>query len=129
MPVRTRDGGDEVTRLSEDKAQAAVAAVLRYGSLTSTLVMALGLALILIRGLAVYPPLESPAPVRVVVARALRFDALGISELGLLLLLLTPIVRIAVAAATFALERDRKYMLISLGVLVVVVLSIVYAMG
>ena len=116
-------------QLSEDKAQAAVAAVLRYGSLASTLVMALGLVMILIRGLAAYPPLESPAPIKVVVARSLRFDGPGISELGLILLLLTPIVRIAVAAATFALERDCKYMLISLGVLVVVVLSIVYAMG
>jgi uncharacterized membrane protein len=118
-----------VTRLSEDKAQTAIAAVLRYGSLVSTLVMALGLVMILVRGLAAYPPLESPAPIGVVVARALRFDGLGISELGLLLLLLTPIVRIVVAAATFALERDQKYMLISLGVLVVVVLSVVYAMG
>jgi uncharacterized membrane protein len=118
-----------VTRLSEDKAQAAIAVVLRYGSLVSTLVMALGLLMILIRGLAAYPPLESPAPVRVVVARALRFDGLGISELGLILLLLTPILRIVVAVTTFALERDHKYTFIALGVLVVVVLSIRYAMG
>ena len=129
MPVRTRDNGDEVTRLSEDKAQTAIAAVLRYGSLVSTLVMALGLVMLLIRGLSAYPPLESPAPVGVVVARALRFDALAISELGLILLLLTPILRIVVAATTFGLERDHKYMFIALGVLAVVVVSIGYAMG
>jgi uncharacterized membrane protein len=121
--------GDDVARLSEDKAQNAIAAVLRYGSLVSTLVMALGLVMILIRGLAAYPPLESPAPIREVVARALRFDALGISELGLILLLLTPIIRIAVAVTSFGLERDHKYMFIAFGVLVVVVFSITYAMG
>ncbi len=118
-----------MARLSEDRAQTAIAAVLRYGSLISTLVMALGLVLILLRGVSAYPVLESPAPVGVVVARAFRLDAPAIAELGLILLLLTPILRIAVAAASFALERDYRYMLIALGVLTVVALSIIYAMG
>ena len=118
-----------MTRLPEGKAQAAIAAVLRYGSLVSTLVMALGLVMILVRGLSAYPPLESPAAVGIVLARALRLDAPAISELGLILLLLTPILRIVVAATTFGLERDHKHMFIALGVLAVVVLSIGYAMG
>jgi uncharacterized membrane protein len=61
--------------------------------------------------------------------RALRVDPPAVAELGLLLLLLTPILRIVVAATTFGLERDHKYMFIALGVLAVVMLSIGFAMG
>ena len=118
-----------MARLSEDRAQFAIAAVLRYGSLASTLIMALGLVLILLHRPSALPPLSSPTPIGALLTRALRVDPPAVAELGLLLLLLTPILRIVVAATTFGLERDHKYMFIALGVLAVVMLSIGFAMG
>jgi len=114
--------------LTEDKARSAIAAILRCGSLISTLVMALGLVLILLRGPVSVGSGAHLVSFRTLFPRVIRLDAVGIAELGMLLLLVTPILRIIVAGVTFGLERDYKYVLISLGVLAVVCGSIGLAM-
>ena len=48
----------------------------------------------------------------------------GIIQLGLLLLLATPIARVAFSAVAFALERDRLYVLITLTVLAILLFSL-----
>lgn len=50
-----------------------------------------------------------------------RGDAASIVTLGILLLVATPIARVVLAVVGFALERDRLYMAISLGVLAVLI--------
>ena len=112
----------------EDKAQSAIAAVLRYGSSTSTAVMAVALVLgLLRRGGKLVRPGVAASP-GMLLRQALEFDPAGLAELGILLLLLTPVLRVVIAVLAFALERDTKYVLISLGVLAVMVFSIAYAM-
>ena len=54
-------------------------------------------------------------------------DSIAIMQTGLLLLILTPIVRVAVAAIGFYLERDRLYTAVSLIVLVILVFSLIHA--
>ena len=110
--------------LTEDKARSAIAAILRYGSLISTLVMALGLVLILLGGPVSFGSGAQLVSFRTLFPRVIRLDAAGIAELGILLLLVTPILRIIVAGIAFGLEREYKYVLISLGVLAVVCGSI-----
>jgi len=113
--------------LSGDKGEKAIALVLRYGALVSTLIMALGIGLALLRGsagsLAAYHRLRPT----LLLSQLMRFDAAAVTEVGVLLLLLTPIVRIVAAVVTFAIERDTRYVLISLGVLAVILLSIGFA--
>jgi uncharacterized membrane protein len=46
-----------------------------------------------------------------------------ITTIGMIILLATPVVRIIVAAIEFLLERDFKYVLVSLGVLGIVALA------
>jgi uncharacterized membrane protein len=58
-------------------------------------------------------------------ARALRPDA--IIQLGLLLLIATPVARVALAALGFYLERDRVYLVVSLIVLSILLFSIFHA--
>ncbi len=112
----------------EDRAQNAIAAVLRYGSSISTAVMAMGIIFGLLRsGGSLARPGAALSPA-MLLSRALHFDPVGVAELGILLLLLTPVFRIVIAAAAFGLERDTKYVLISLGVLAVMVFSIGYAL-
>ena len=55
---------------------------------------------------------------------AFQMHADAIVQLGLVLLILTPIVRVGVALVGFSLQRDRLYVIISLIVLSVLVFSI-----
>ena len=48
----------------------------------------------------------------------------GIIQLGLLLLIVTPVARVAFALAAFALERDRLYVIVSLLVLAILLYSL-----
>lgn len=112
---------------TERKGEHAISLVLRYGALISTIVMAVGVILSLFRKPAApFVSYHSIHP-EVLFAGIARLDPLAITELGVLLLLLTPLARIVVAVITFALERELKYVLISLGVLAVVLLSISFA--
>jgi uncharacterized membrane protein len=54
---------------------------------------------------------------------------LEIERAGVLLMLATPAVRVVVACVLFFREHDRKYGLISLGVLVILMLSAVFGIG
>lgn len=57
-------------------------------------------------------------------------DNLGmlLMKTGVLCLMFTPVVRIAVAVIVFAKERDRRYVAVSVGVLIIVVLTSVLAL-
>ncbi len=117
------------TKLSEEKAEHAIALVLRYGSLLATLIMGLGLILVYVRGASTALPKFHRIELRRLLPDLIRLDPAAVTESGILLLMLTPICRIIVAILTFALEQDYKYVFISLGVLAVVLLSISFAIG
>ena len=108
------------------KGQNAIAAVLRYGSIISTFVMAVGVTLAFFQGVAMGR--SAKLPPGALLMKALELDPLGITQLGMLLLLLTPVFRVVVAIAAFGIERDVKYVLIASGVLVVVLGSITFAL-
>jgi len=60
-----------------------------------------------------------------VVKGAASLDSRSIIQLGLLLLVLTPIVRVVFSAVGFALERDYVYVTITVFVLAVLLVSLV----
>jgi uncharacterized membrane protein len=113
-------------QLDPEKGERAIAAVLRYGSLLSTIVMAVGLVLIHLRGPGTLATYHRIRPSRLF-SGLISFDPAALTETGILLLLCTPLFRIIVAAISFALEKELKYVMISLGVLAVVLLSISFA--
>ena len=115
-------------RFTQEQGEHAISLVLRYGSLSSAVLMALGLALMLLRGSATSLAGFHRVEAAVLLAGLVRSDPAAVTELGVLLLLLTPIFRIIVAGIAFGLEREYKYVLISLGVLAVVCGSIGLAM-
>jgi uncharacterized membrane protein len=72
----------------------------------------------------------SPASITTVpgiVRSATALQSEGLIQLGLLLLIATPVARVALAVAGFGLERDWLYTGISLIVLVVLIASLVHA--
>jgi uncharacterized membrane protein len=62
-----------------------------------------------------------------IVLSAAHFESLGLIQLGLLLLIATPVARVALAVVGFALERDRLYTIVSLIVLLILVFSLIHA--
>ena len=65
---------------------------------------------------------------RGILKSAAHLNSEGLIQFGLLLLIATPVARVALAVAGFALERDRLYAGASLIVLVILVLSLMRAM-
>jgi uncharacterized membrane protein len=59
-----------------------------------------------------------------IVKDALAFRGCGLIQLGLLLLIATPIARVAFSAAAFAIQRDRLYVVVTLIVLAVLICSL-----
>lgn len=57
---------------------------------------------------------------------AIHFDSLGLIQFGLLLLIATPVARVALAVVGFALESDRLYTVVSLIVLLILAFSLIY---
>jgi len=55
--------------------------------------------------------------------------SLDIERVGVLLMLATPVVRVAVACFLFFREKDYKYGYVSLGVLVILLLGSVFGIG
>ena len=60
-----------------------------------------------------------------IITAAFTFRSRGLIQLGLLLLIATPVARVAFSIFAFALQRDRIYIIITLIVLVVLIYSLV----
>ena len=60
-------------------------------------------------------------------ARLLRGQA--IVMLGILLLIATPVVRVAISIVLFAMQRDRRFVVITSAVLVLLLISLVTGLG
>lgn len=65
--------------------------------------------------------------VRGIMQSATSLHSEGLIQLGLLVLIATPIARVAFAVVGFALERDRLYVVVSLIVLTILAFSLVHA--
>jgi uncharacterized membrane protein len=62
-----------------------------------------------------------------IVRAAAALDSRALIQFGLLLLILTPVLRVVFAAVAFALERDRMYVVVSLIVLAILLYSLLHA--
>jgi uncharacterized membrane protein len=56
-----------------------------------------------------------------------HLNSLGLIQLGLLLLIATPVARVVFAVIGFALERDRLYVVVSAIVLAILAVSLLHA--
>lgn len=105
------------------QAELVISRVLRGGVLLSAAVIALGVILFYVRYLAAGAPVNAapafPASLGQVAAGLAHGNPLAIIALGLLILLATPVFRVAVSIVAFALERDRQYVVITLIVLAI----------
>lgn len=62
-----------------------------------------------------------------IIHSAAHFNSEGLIQIGLVLLILTPVARVAMAVVGFFLERDRLYTVVSLVVLLILAFSLIHA--
>ncbi len=100
-----------------------IAGILRLGSVVSIVFMAAGLVLFLAAGGSL--PEVSVIGFRQALAGVPAFDPVALMTLGIVVLLFTPVFRVAGALFSFLLlEKDLTYALISLGVLLILATSL-----
>lgn len=100
--------------------------ILQGGVILSALVIVSGLILLLFHsgGITVQQLLHFPQTLSQVWAGLLILQPQAVITLGLLLLIATPVMRVAVSIVVFLLEHDRRYVVITLLVLTILLLSI-----
>ncbi|HEX9413110.1 MAG TPA: DUF1634 domain-containing protein [Ktedonobacterales bacterium] len=127
-----RSGPDSHTpqplRQQEERQTDAITSyVLRGGVLLSTAIILLGVVIYTVRDLVTsgHASLTSgiPRSLDAVVAGSVHGDPVAITALGLLVLLATPTVRVAVSIVAFWVERDWRYVVITSVVLGILLLS------
>lgn len=120
-----------------DSMNAVISAVLRYGVVISAVIIAVGTVLLVARsgtgevsGLVTYYPSQVPhgnfdVSLGGLLAGLRNLEALSIIELGVLVLLSTPVARVLASIFLFAAEGDRTYAFITAAVLLLLLFSMV----
>src|SRR3984893_487133 len=105
--------------------------ILQVGVLLSAGIITIGMLLLPTRpgGLSIHRLLNFPLTLSQVGAGLLIVRPQAIIVLGLLVLIATPVVRVAVSIVAFALERDRTYVVITSLVLAILLFSIFFLSG
>lgn len=115
--------------MTADRFRALVSGVLIVGVVTSAVLMTVAFVTALavgwdgsLRGLPAAT--SSASDFSAVVAAVLELRPIGIAQVGLLVLVATPVVRVMASVVAFVLERDRLYAAITLGVLAILLGSL-----
>jgi len=95
--------------LDEHSVAAAVGHVLRIGVFTSAALLIMGVSLMAIRGTGAGLSAAAPSTVAAVWSGLLAGDPMAVIASGLLVLLATPWIRVAISFALFLHLRDRIY--------------------
>jgi uncharacterized membrane protein len=116
----------------DKKTDTAIGIILRAGVLASALIVLAGGILYLARYGGTTPHYEAfrgeplaLRSVRPILRSAFSFSDRGIIQIGLLLLIATPVARVLFSVFAFALQRDRSYVLITLIVLGLLLYSLI----
>lgn len=115
--------------MNEEGLELAISRVLRAGVIISASLIAFGFATSFLVGWDGSPTGAPPSPVDPAsfegMAQGLRqLRPIAITQLGLLVLIATPVVRVAISVFGFALEHDRMYVAITLAVLAMLLASL-----
>ncbi len=117
---------------TDEQVEQIVGIILRSGVIVAALVVLMGGIIYLIRYGATFPDYRvfrgEPPDLRSlsgIVMDAFSFRSHGIIQLGLLLLIATPVARVAFSIVAFALQRDRTYVFVTLIVFGVLIYSLV----
>ena len=129
------EAGPKATEAAEPEerlrqAELIISHVLRGGVVVSAGIIAIGvLRFYLQMAFIGHITLSYPHTLPTVIQQLTQGEPLAIVMLGLLVLLLTPILRVAISIIIFALERDWLYTVITLLVLLILLVSLLLGRG
>ena len=130
MPDAQRSRGANA-RWSDEQVDQLIGNLLRVGVIIAAIVAAIGGALYLAqhgRQLANYREFRGEPPelrsVRGIVTAALALHSAAVVQLGLLLLIATPVARVAFSLVAFLIQRDRVYVIVTSIVLALLLFSL-----
>lgn len=117
---------------TDNQVEQIIGTLLRSGVIIATVVVLAGGILYLIRYGATLPDYRvfrgEPADLRSlsgIVTDTLAFSFQGIIQLGLLLLIATPVARVVFSVLAFALQKDRTYVMVTLIVFAMLMYSLI----
>jgi uncharacterized membrane protein len=116
-------------RLDPERFRLAISAVLTIGVVTSAALVAVGLVTGLLFGWSASligsgPTSAAPSDFSALPENLRALRPMGIAQLGLVVLLATPVLRVVASVIGFALEGDRLYVAVSAGVLAILLVSL-----
>ncbi|HVP06383.1 MAG TPA: DUF1634 domain-containing protein [Candidatus Acidoferrum sp.] len=118
-------------KISDRDLESFIGNLLRYGVLLAAVVVLTGGVSFLLKYGGMHPDMSrfdsEPAGLRyigTIISEALSFSSRGLIQLGLLLLIATPVARVLFSVIAFALQGDRLYVVITLIVLAVLLISL-----
>lgn len=121
------------SRWSDHEIEQVIGRLLQIGVLVAAAVVLAGGALLLSRHAGTSVDFATfrgvPDPLRSLVGiwrGALALDSRAIVQLGLVLLIATPVARVALTLVAFAIQRDRTYVVVTTIVLVLLLYGILY---
>jgi len=100
-----------------------ISLILKLGIYSSVAVLLLGFVLLLLS-----PSITEAKPFTFseLLSQLFKLNPYAFINLGGLILILTPILRVIVAIISFSLEKDKRYIWISTGVLLILIGSIIF---
>ena len=120
-------------RLNDTQVDTFIGGLLRTGVLLSCCVTIIGLGIYLVRHASFIPQYHTFHSVSIqlrslyqLIPDAFHGDPVAIIQLGVLLLIATPVARVAFLVGAFALQRDRLYVAVSALVLIILLTSILF---
>ena len=130
----TNDAPDAPTRgWSDDEVEQLIGRLLQVGVLVAAAVVLIGGVMLLVQHgntpieFRTFSTASSPLEGLIGIFRgAFALDSRSIVQLGLVLLIATPVMRVALTLVTFALQRDRLYVLITAIVLALLLYGLIW---
>lgn len=135
-PSNSKKGSDD----SGHGIEVVLSLVLRWGVIASAIVILLGVVLMITSGESGYgagfdivkllqynsevAEMLYPTNLQTILSGLLSLKSFAVIDLGLVMLIATPIMRVAMAAVIFGIERDKKYVVIASLVLAILLLGI-----
>jgi uncharacterized membrane protein len=100
-----------------------VSLILKLGTYSSVLILLLGFLLLIFS-----PSLKEAKPFSFpeLISGFLNLNPYAFINLGTLILIFTPVLRVIVAVISFSLQKDKKYVWISTGVLLILIGNMIF---
>jgi uncharacterized membrane protein len=136
LPSRSRQRLEHAPEPGGHPMEIWISYTLRVGVLIAGAIIAVGLALLIVRGPGAGDPrslhdlqARGDTPINVslpgILRGALRLHPTNVIELGVLALILTPVVRVAMTLVLFVVERDHAFIAITSIVLAILIVGLI----